>query len=334
MPSHAKTLIDALRKAAIGLDITSTLSRDRDMCAHILYGRPYASVIPAEEAGSLGLPTISPPHAVALVEKHGASGQQLLQAASIIVQQETGGGDGADHAGRDHRGIHLTREQHLEKRAGNQHLEISAPELKQVSIDIDYVACKGSGILSDTLFERIQANGKGAGYAVNANFVDRGGDSTNPIARIGVSGATKAETERALEDISALAREAFRSLLAQTNISGSELLLAAEDAFRRDAIQQWRKITPTTFAFQLKGIPTNIRIALTPSRGSRGGFDFRLSHIIHTPAQIGPYRPSNPWGDDLLYALNRAITSVTMYYDTAIERGFSPSPDWLVPNDA
>lgn len=338
MPSRAKTIIDSLRKTAIGLGIKSSLSKERDMCARILYGRPYASVLPAEEAGTLGAPSISRSHAATLVKKHGASGQLLLQAASTIVEQEAERSVRGIQVKRDHRGAHLDHPQASDERTENQTSEVTTMELKPVSIDIDFVSCKANGILSDTLFERIQADGQRAGYAISANFVDRGGDSTNPIARIRVSGANKAETTQVLNDISSLTQNAFRRLTGQPSIGGKEeddeLPSQAEDAFQRPAIRHWRKIDATTYTFALKGISTDIRLVLKPSRDLRRGYDFRLSHLIHTPAQIGPYQPSNPWGDDLAYALRQAVTSVTMYYDMAIERGFTPNPDWLVPNNA
>lgn len=338
MPSRAKTLIDSLRKTAIGLGIKSSLSKERDLCARLLFGRPYASVIPAEAAGSLGAPSISQSHAAALVERHGASGQLLLHAAMGIVEQEAAHSSRGIQVKRDHQSTHRLHQQASEERSKKQHPEVNPMELKPVSIDIDFVACKGSGILSDTLFERIQADGLLAGYAVSANFVDRGGDSTNPIARIRVSGTSKAETTRVLDHISALAKDAFSKLTGQADADRNKVDDATSsqigNTFQHSAIKRWRKIDATTYTFALKGIPTNIRLVLKPSRGQRKGFDFRLSHVIHTPVQIGPYFPSNPWGDDVGYALHQAVTSLTMFYDIAVERGFSPDSDWLVPNDA
>ena len=58
---------------------------------------------------------------------------------------------------------------------------------------------------------------------------------------------------------------------------------------------------------------------------------FRLSHVIKTPLQAGPYRTSLPFGDYPGYALHKAINGLTSYYMQAVEKGYEPSEDWLVP---
>lgn len=85
------------------------------------------------------------------------------------------------------------------------------------------------------------------------------------------------------------------------------------------------------YSFWLKGIPQEIRVVLTVN-AVEGGFNFRTSHAIHTPDQLGPYKPSHPWGDDEAYALHRAITSITGHYAIAVRGGLAPDPAWLVPN--
>lgn len=57
-----------------------------------------------------------------------------------------------------------------------------------------------------------------------------------------------------------------------------------------------------------------------------------MSHYIKTPEQAGAYRPSNPSGDYEAYALHRAITAITDYYDTAVKNGHTPDESWLIPN--
>ena len=57
-----------------------------------------------------------------------------------------------------------------------------------------------------------------------------------------------------------------------------------------------------------------------------------VSHSIHTPMQIGPYRTSKPWDDDAPYALHRAIEGLTSYYNQAVAAGHEPQEDWLVKN--
>jgi hypothetical protein len=351
MSSHAKTVIDALRKTAIGLGITSTLSRDRDLCARLLYGRPYASVLPAEKAGSLGPPSILLSNASTLVEKHGPSGQQLLHAAELLVGQEAGRSFDTEKTSQD-RHVHrqknkphdptdrtaasTTIETLLDQHVPQQQSEGNNMELKKASVDIDYIACKSSGILSDTLAERIQTSGAAIGYEVKVNFVDSGGDFTNPIAVVRASGAPESEVACAIKDVTALAQEAFKGLRDHAKASSGEHAskpLLAEDAFQRDAVTRWKKLDAATYIFALKNIPTDIRVVLTPNR-DRKGFNFHLSHVIHTPAQIGPYYPGIPWGDDLPYALSQAVSAITMFYDTAVEKGHKPSMEWLVPNGA
>lgn len=83
------------------------------------------------------------------------------------------------------------------------------------------------------------------------------------------------------------------------------------------------------YVFQLKHIPTKITVLLTAN--SNGGYDFKLSHAIHTPTQLGPYHPSRPWGDDEAYALHLAVNSITNYYRDALKAGNTPSQDWLIP---
>ena len=57
---------------------------------------------------------------------------------------------------------------------------------------------------------------------------------------------------------------------------------------------------------------------------------FFVSHAIHTPLQMGPYRTSLPFGDDPPYALHQAVTGLTMYYRQAVDAGHQPSEEWLV----
>jgi hypothetical protein len=103
-----------------------------------------------------------------------------------------------------------------------------------------------------------------------------------------------------------------------------------EAALEDDAIEK-SETTNAGYSFWLKGIPTEIQIALSVNP-ARGGFNFHVSHSIHTPRQDGPYHPSRPWGDDEAYALHMAVTSITQYYKEAVNAGLTPSPNWLVPN--
>jgi len=102
-----------------------------------------------------------------------------------------------------------------------------------------------------------------------------------------------------------------------------------EEALHDSAIERIEK-TQEGYSFWLKSIPIKISIILSVNP-SRGGFNFDLSHYIKTPSQIGPYRPSRPWGDSKDYALNLAISSITQYYKQAIKEGHIPTKDWLYP---
>jgi hypothetical protein len=83
------------------------------------------------------------------------------------------------------------------------------------------------------------------------------------------------------------------------------------------------------YSFWLKGIPVEIQVALFVNP-AHGGFNFHLSHFIHTPKQIDPY---HPWGDDQAYALHLAVTAITQHYKEATNAGLAPCAKWLVPNE-
>lgn len=103
-----------------------------------------------------------------------------------------------------------------------------------------------------------------------------------------------------------------------------------ETALVDDAIADAVK-THSGYSFWLKGVPTEIRIVLLVNP-LRGGFNFHVSHSIHTPKQLGPYHPSTAWGDYEAYALHQAVTSITQHYSEAVAGGLEPSPDWLIEN--
>ncbi|MGN6094265.1 MAG: hypothetical protein ACTHOL_18090 [Luteibacter jiangsuensis] len=105
-----------------------------------------------------------------------------------------------------------------------------------------------------------------------------------------------------------------------------------EAIFDVPAIETWRTIEPLKYSFRLKNIPTNITVSLSIPRGGRRGFNFRLSHAIHTPTQMGPYHPGIPWGDDLPSAVHQAVMAITSYYDDAVKEGHAPTAEWLVFN--
>lgn len=52
---------------------------------------------------------------------------------------------------------------------------------------------------------------------------------------------------------------------------------------------------------------------------------------IKTPAQDAPYSTSQPFNDHPAAALNQAITGLVDNYEWAIDNGYTPQEDWLVP---
>lgn len=98
------------------------------------------------------------------------------------------------------------------------------------------------------------------------------------------------------------------------------------------AVEKWREQGPLKYWFRLKGIPIDIALALSIKGKGLTSFHFRLSHVIHTPTQIGPYYPGITWDDNLAYAVHRAVTAITAYYDDAVRKGHTPMAEWLVFN--
>ena len=86
-----------------------------------------------------------------------------------------------------------------------------------------------------------------------------------------------------------------------------------------------------SYAVELGTLKTKVFIELG-RMPSGHGVKFRVSHSIHTPTQIDPYKTSRPWNDDEASALNQAITGLTSYYKDAVRTGHTPSEDWLVKN--
>lgn len=85
---------------------------------------------------------------------------------------------------------------------------------------------------------------------------------------------------------------------------------------------------PMRSHFRLARISTVVKIEL--EHIGNGYTRFHRSHAIHTPTQIGPYRPSRDFDDDPAYAMHRAIHSIVDYYRQAVREGHEPEPKWLV----
>lgn len=85
---------------------------------------------------------------------------------------------------------------------------------------------------------------------------------------------------------------------------------------------------PMWSRFRLAGISTVVKIEL--EHIGNGYTRFHRSHAIHTPTQIGPYRPGRDFDDDPAYAMHRAIDSIVDYYRQAVREGHEPESKWLV----
>ncbi|WP_025591059.1 hypothetical protein [Agrobacterium tumefaciens] len=133
--------------------------------------------------------------------------------------------------------------------------------------------------------------------------------------------------------------EAFRGRLSElapgAHVSALEIPSLDQSAryvvrwFEDEAIEVV-EFLPMSVGFRLRGIPTVITIRLEPI--ADGYTRFHRSHAIHTPSQIGPYRPSRDFDDEAAYAMNRAIKSIVDYYLEAVRAGHTPRAEWLVPS--
>lgn len=155
-------------------------------------------------------------------------------------------------------------------------------------------------------------------YSLNAFGKARGDVAHKSVSRITTIQAPSAERQSAHNVIAELKR------LFEDDSLTVELIL-------KDEVIEKFETSGEEYSFWLKDIDVPIKVMLTVNPAS-GGYNFHLSHYIHTPNQIGPYRPSRPWGDDKAYALRLAVTAITQYYKEAVKAGHQPSAGWLIPN--
>lgn len=86
------------------------------------------------------------------------------------------------------------------------------------------------------------------------------------------------------------------------------------------------------YYFRLEGIPEiKIKIKLY-KYFDRDDICFSLSHFIHTPEQVTVYIPSSIFAETEEIAFERALKSITNYYNDAIKKGNTPEKEWLVEN--
>lgn len=87
------------------------------------------------------------------------------------------------------------------------------------------------------------------------------------------------------------------------------------------------------YSFRLEDIPeTKIKIRLFKYLDNDNAVYFTTSHYIKTPTQFDAYRTSRNWEYTEEQALNRAIETITSYYQNAIDTGEIPEDSWLIPN--
>lgn len=90
-----------------------------------------------------------------------------------------------------------------------------------------------------------------------------------------------------------------------------------------------RRRSAGEYRFCVGDLETEITVRLF-ERIDGDGYDFEISHAIHTPTQGSPYRTSRAWGDTADYALSQAVTGITMHYEIAVKAGHTPEEAWLV----
>lgn len=59
---------------------------------------------------------------------------------------------------------------------------------------------------------------------------------------------------------------------------------------------------------------------------------FETSHFIHTPLQFDKYTTSINSAATEELALDRALSTIIDFYNSAISEGYEPNKNWLVPN--
>ena len=84
------------------------------------------------------------------------------------------------------------------------------------------------------------------------------------------------------------------------------------------------------FRIRIGTLSTEITIRIGKRRGSSGRYEYKASHAIRTPEQMGPYFSSIPYGDTPQEALAKAIDDLTIFYSVGVRAGHEPAESWLV----
>jgi hypothetical protein len=90
------------------------------------------------------------------------------------------------------------------------------------------------------------------------------------------------------------------------------------------------------YSFRISEVPAvKIRVKIWEADVSHGGdrYFYTISHLVHTPTQIGPYSPSAPFGATELATIRRAIKDTLSFYIDAISEGHTPCKDWFIKNE-
>lgn len=86
------------------------------------------------------------------------------------------------------------------------------------------------------------------------------------------------------------------------------------------------------YSFTLPDIPeVEIKIRLYQYL-DREDICFKTNYFIKTPIQISPYTTSNNFAPTEEIALERAIKTITSYYNSALAEGHIPNIGWLIKN--
>jgi|GEM_PF-1235057 len=327
--SNAKRLIDLLRCRAKALGITSTMSKERDLCALVFYGRPYASVIPAEKGGVLPSPRITDCGIAAVLGQYPNNGDYLLNAArELIDSRDSPRGDTTQSTCAPSKSRQVQEHALPDHHFDDLSLRSTSMSTKSSSVEIDADSCRSASIDAEQLASRIEELGESVGHSIDVDIVRHGGTRfPHAVVSIRSGGADREASAKAINEVGSICRAAFADLHERIARESPDLLAI----FDRPAVESWRAVNRSIYRVKLKGISTEVTVSLRPDL-ERGGFSYRQSHYMKTPMQPQMYVPGVPWGDNLGYALTKFIGALQSDYNIAISAGHTPSTTWLVPN--
>jgi hypothetical protein len=108
--------------------------------------------------------------------------------------------------------------------------------------------------------------------------------------------------------------------------------VAEKNVLKHDRIFECYKfVSEYRFWIQLDVGAQEIRIRL--EEDNRGKIHFTQSHFIHTPTLPCPYISNRTSEDTPEAALSAAVSTITTFYDRAIEDGYVPDSSWFIKNN-